>query len=68
MIFEVERYIFRFLRFLRFLPDEVRNGASKLIQAYPENGEKDFEDELVQFSELLKINLADIVSESQQDL
>ena len=49
------RTIFGFLRHLTMLtPDEVRDGASKLIQAYPEDVEKDFEDELIQFSELLK--------------
>ena len=61
--------IFGFLRHLTTLtPDEVRDGTSNLIEAYPEDVEKDFVDELIQFSEFLKTDLADIVSESQQDL
>ena len=54
--------------FFRLTTDEVKDGASKLIQAYLENVEKDFEDELIHFSEHLKNDLADIVFESQQGL
>ena len=62
--------IFGFLRHLPTLTaEEIRAGASKLIEAYPEDVENEAEEELIQFSELLKTDsIADIVSESQQNI
>ena len=61
--------VFGFLRKLpKLTPDEAKAGATKLIHAYPEDLEKEFEEELVQFSELLKTDLADTIAGSQQDL
>ena len=62
--------IFGFLRHLPTLTaEEIRAGASKLIEAYPEDVENEVEEELIQFSELLKTDsIVDIVSESQQNI
>lgn len=45
------------LKNMMVLPDEVKAGATKLVQIYPEDLEKEFKEELIQFWELLKTDL-----------
>lgn len=58
--------------FLRHLPkadaEEVRYNTSKLIKIYPEDLENELKEEMVQFSELLKTDLAEIASENKNDM
>lgn len=58
--------IFRYLE--ESVSEMIKDGSSKLIEAYSDDLESELSKDLIQFSELLKTELAKTISENQQDL
>lgn len=51
-----------------FTQEQIRTNASKLIETYSEDLENESPQKLIQLTEILKTDLAEIVSDYQQNL